>query len=140
MAKMDLAAMKAKMKMPKMDKDEIKAKVQAINWLLVLRVAQALVAFLVMGLAAYGMAPLIRANEPACEYANREDPIVANWYNMEIQVPSPPQINFLAFAPAFSIVSLAYILGAPMFFPKCKLTHSRTQPESSGCSLGLSNT
>lgn len=46
--------------------------------------------------------------------------IVVNWYNMDMRMSSPSQINFLIFASIFSIISLVYLEIVPKFAPRGK--------------------
>ena len=50
---------------------------------------------------------------------------MANWYNVDTLTASPMQVNFLIFAPLFTILSVVYIEGASRFLPKRKLSPRR---------------
>uniref|UniRef100_A0A8H7NE29 MARVEL domain-containing protein n=4 Tax=Clonostachys TaxID=110564 RepID=A0A8H7NE29_BIOOC len=44
--------------------------------------------------------------------------LVINWYLLRSPMPSPTSLNFLTFAPAFSILSIIYLELAPKRFPQ----------------------
>ncbi|KAI6249495.1 hypothetical protein HI914_02400 [Erysiphe necator] len=68
----------------------------AFGLLLPLRIAQAVMAILVISLSTY----------------------VAHWYDVDTLTSPPSQINFLVFAPIFSFISIAYLELAPRFTPR----------------------
>ncbi|KAK0706861.1 membrane-associating domain-containing protein [Lasiosphaeria miniovina] len=63
---------------------------------LILRVFQAAFAVVVLGLSAF----------------------VSNWYNTDTKTASPAQINFLIFAPLWSLLSIACLEVVPKFLPR----------------------
>jgi len=69
------------------------------NFMLPLRIAQALFAIIVLALSAY----------------------VASWFNITTSRASPSQINFLIFASLWTLFTVPYLTVAPVYFPK--LTH-----------------
>lgn len=89
---------------------------------LALRAVQGVVAFVILGLAAYGMR-ILREN-----YGHRSglrirltrEIVVANWYNVDTLTSSPSQINFMIFVPLFTLISVAYLEVVPKLLPKCK--------------------
>ncbi|KAE8446436.1 hypothetical protein EG329_012041 [Mollisiaceae sp. DMI_Dod_QoI] len=68
----------------------------AFGLLLPLRIAQGILAAIIIGLSAY----------------------VAHWYDADTLTASPSQINFLIFVPLFSFISLIYLELAPRFMAK----------------------
>ncbi|RKF83353.1 hypothetical protein GcC1_003018 [Golovinomyces cichoracearum] len=68
----------------------------AFGLLLPLRIAQGVIAIIVVSLSSY----------------------VAHWYDAETLTSPPSQINFLIFAPIFSFISIAYLELAPRFASK----------------------
>lgn len=68
----------------------------AFGLLLPLRIAQGLMALLVLALSTF----------------------VAHWYDVDTLTTSPSQVNFLVFCPIFSFISIAYLEIAPRFAPK----------------------
>lgn len=64
--------------------------------LIPLRIAQGILALVVLSLSAY----------------------VAFWYNRETLSSSPTQINFLIFVPIFSFISILYLEITPRYVPK----------------------
>ncbi|CCU81370.1 unnamed protein product [Blumeria hordei] len=68
----------------------------AFGLLLPLRIAQGVMALLVVSLSSY----------------------VAHWYDADTLSVSPSQVNFLVFVPIFSFISIAYLELAPRFAPK----------------------
>jgi len=75
----------------------------AFNWMLPLRLAQAVLAILVLGLSAF----------------------VANWYNTSTLTASPSQVNFLMFCGVWTfVVVVPYLALAPRFFAKAANKHA----------------
>ncbi|RDL38271.1 Uncharacterized protein BP5553_02611 [Venustampulla echinocandica] len=67
-----------------------------LDFMLPVRVAQGVFAFVIIVLSSY----------------------VAHWYDAEILIASPSQVNFLIFLPLFSMISIAYLVLAPILMPR----------------------
>lgn len=92
----------------------------ALTLLLPLRILQACFSLAVLILSSYGQYRIVAFID-----LNAVDhQAVANWYIYSTQATSPPQINFLIFAPIFALLSLAYMTICPIVFPKGSLSVS----------------
>ncbi|KAF2462384.1 membrane-associating domain-containing protein [Lineolata rhizophorae] len=67
----------------------------AFNFILPLRIAQAVFAVVILGLSAF----------------------VSDWWNFQWRSISPTEVNFLIFSSVWTILALAYLVVAPWRFP-----------------------
>lgn len=84
----------------------------AINFTLPLRIAQIILAIIILGLTAYGTSPF-----PPPETTPTNTSTVAHWWGGYWHQASASEINFLVFASVWSLLALIFLLAAPTAFP-----------------------
>ncbi len=97
-----------------------------MNWplvVLLLRLVQAGMAFLILILTAYGKTTA-DTDEPRTALLTLSL-TVANWYNVDTLTSSPPQVNFLIYASAHAVLSILYLEGSYRLMPRCRLPAPR---------------
>ena len=102
---------------------------KTMNWVHGVRAIQAVLSVAVLGLMAYGMRILSRL--PLFRFTNAQT--VSSWWATHWRQSSPMEINYLIFAPAWSILALVPIIATSM--PKYK--HLLDQPMIKWAVLGL---
>jgi hypothetical protein len=83
----------------------------AVNWILPVRGVQAVLAITVLGLMAYG-----KSTEPFQKNIRSPQQIVSSWWSSHWRQSSPSEVNFLIFAPSWTILALAPLIAIPLRF------------------------
>ncbi|RMY38768.1 hypothetical protein D0865_13007 [Hortaea werneckii] len=87
-----------------------------------LRISQAILAIIVLGLTAYGaLSKPFQTDLQTCSLTARNT--VANWWSGYWHAMSPSQINFLVFSAVWTILALLYLIVVPWRFSETKLHH-----------------
>ena len=82
----------------------------AINWILPVRAAQAVLSIVVLGLMAYGTSHSHPPSLLPTISSIKLTPSVSSWWSTHWRQSSPLEINYLIFAPSWTILSLIPLL------------------------------
>jgi Membrane-associating domain len=90
----------------------------AFNFMLPLRIAQFILAILVLGLEAYGTTPDLFSPSKYPELTNPPRP-VASWWNKYTLYNSPDRVDFLIFVGIWTaLLVIPFLTLTPRFFPR----------------------
>lgn len=89
-----------------------------VNWIHPVRGVQAVLAIVVLGLMGYGNSTPVQRPPffSPQDFLITDNEIVASWWTSHWRQISPTEINFLVFAPAWSLFALVPLLLIPLKF------------------------